>query len=67
MVALAMDTSVAGSTMSPREKGHGHTASAGSISGAVAGTSEDGGCRKERELRPALSTTDGKDTVAGRG
>lgn len=40
---------------------------AGSISRAVAGTSEDGGCRKERELRPAPSTTDGKDTVAGRG
>ena len=40
---------------------------AGSVSGAGAGTSEDSGCRKERELHPALSTSDGKDTVAGRG
>lgn len=38
---------------------------AGSISGA--GASEDGGCRKERELHPALSTTDCKDTAAGIG
>lgn len=40
---------------------------AGSVSGAGAGTSEDGGCRKERELHPAPSTSDGKDTVADRG